>query len=60
MVIAGEFAVEGEEVGGPVHGFDGAEAQARERGFGQDRGDQIFESLGGLKVAPPAAEVDSR
>ena len=55
-----EFAVEGEEVGGPVHGLDGAEAEAREDGFAQDRGDEVFETLHGLEVASPAAEVDSR
>ena len=57
--IRSEFAIEGEEVGGPVHGLDGAEAEAREAGLGEDGGYEVFKALGGLKVAAPAAEVDA-
>ena len=33
-----KFAVEAEKVGGPVHGFDGAETEAGETGLGEDGG----------------------
>jgi hypothetical protein len=51
----GEFEVEGEEVGGPVHGLDGAEAEAGELGLAEDGGDEDFETPGGLEVAAPAS-----
>ena len=37
-IVRSEIAVEGEQIRRPVHGLDGAEAEAREGGLGQDCG----------------------
>ena len=54
-----EFAIEGEKAWRPVHGLDGAEAEARKGGLAQDRVHEVFEVPGGLEVASPAAKVDT-
>ena len=58
-----ELRDDGEQVSGPVHGLDGAQAQAGKVGLVEDPtdkgGQRWLQRLIGVEVAAPAAKVDS-
>ena len=59
-----ELIEQGDEIGVPIHGLDGAEAEKRESGFFEYLADQARQRglrLAGLRceIAPPAAEIDA-
>jgi hypothetical protein len=59
VIADGKLAIQRQEIRRPVHRLDGTEAEARQACLGQNRCNQVFESLGLAEVAPPTAEIDA-
>src|ERR1700761_8971684 len=57
---AGVCGIEREQLGCPVHWFNGAETEPGQRRFFKNRNDEIDEALLRLQIAPPPAKVDAR
>src|SRR5580698_11071718 len=56
---AGVCGIEREQLGCPVHWFNGAETQTRERCLFENGSNKIDEVLRRLQIAPPPSKIDA-